>query len=238
MRRNVARGRSPLLDAVKKGDATTVRALLKQRPNVNARAADGSTALHWAAHLDNLEIANALIRAGATVNVANDAGATPLWLATENGSAAMVGRLLLAGAEPNTGLPSGETPLMTASRAGSAEAVQLLLRRGANPNASESWRQQTALMWAVAHQDTDVVRALVEGHADIHAKSKAWWELTNPSGDADGSGVMWVLEGGYTPLLFAARDGDLRPTEGAVSRGSKRQRRRGVRRQCVGRCAV
>lgn len=210
----------PLLDAVRKGDATAVRALLKQRPNVNARAADGSTALHWAAHLDNLEIADALIRAGATVNVANDAGATPLWLATENGSAAMVGRLLLAGAEPNTGLPSGETPVMTASRAGSAAAVQLLLRRGANPNASESWRQQTALMWAVSHQHTDVVRALVEGRADIHAKSKAWWELTNPSGDADGSSVMWVLEGGYTPLLFAARDGDLESAKVLLAAGA------------------
>ena len=199
----------PLVEAVRKGDAAAVRVLLKQGTNVNARSADGSTALHWAAHLDNLETADALIRAGATVNLANDAGATPLWLATENGSAAMVGRLLQAGADPNTGLPSGETPLMAASRAGSSQAVQLLLRRGANPNARESWREQTALMWAVSHQQTDVVGALLEGHADIHAKSKAWYELTNPSGDADGSGVMWVLQGGYTPLLFAARDGDL-----------------------------
>jgi ankyrin repeat protein len=211
---------SPLVEAVKKGDTASVRALLKQRTNVNAREADGSTALHWAAHLDNLETADALIRAGATVNPANDAGATPLWLATENGSAAMVGRLLQAGADPNTALPSGETPLMTASRAGSIQAVQLLLRRGANPNAKENWREQTALMWAVAHQHTDVVRALIEGHADIHAKSKAWYELTNPSGDADGSGVMWVLQGGYTPLLFAARDGDLESARVLLAAGA------------------
>src|SRR5712691_4739843 len=72
----------PLVEAVKRGDAAAVRALLKQGTNVNLRAADGSTALHWAAHLDNLETADALIRAGATVNLANDAGATPLWLAT------------------------------------------------------------------------------------------------------------------------------------------------------------
>ena len=211
---------SPLVEAVKKGDAASVRALLKQKTNVNAREADGSTALHWAAHLDNLETADALIRAGATVNSANDAGATPLWLATENGSAAMVARLLQAGADPNTGLPSGETPLMAASRAGSIQAVQLLLRRGANPNAKENWREQTALMWAVAHQHTDVVSALIEGHADIHAKSKAWYELTNPSGDADGSGVMWVLQGGYTPLLFAARDGDLESAKVLLAAGA------------------
>ena len=210
----------PLVDAVKKGDAAVVRALLRQGTNVNAQEADGSTALHWAAHLDDLETADALIRASAAVNVVNDAGATPLWLATENGSAVMVGRLLEAGADPNAGLPSGETPLMAASRAGSTQSVQLLLRRGANPNAKESWREQTALMWAVAHQFTDVVRALIEGHADIHARSKAWYELTNPSGDADGSGVMWVLQGGYTPLLFAARDGDVESAQILVAAGA------------------
>src|SRR5262245_5974043 len=210
----------PLVEAAKKDDIAAVRTQLKQGTNANARGADGSTALHWAAHLDNLEAADALIRAGATANVVNDSGATPLWLATENGSARMVGRLLQAGANPNTPLPSGETPLMTASRAGSVQAVQLLLRRGANPNAKESWREQTALMWAVAHQHTDVVRALIEGHADIRAKSKAWYELTNPSGDADGSSVMWVLQGGYTPLMFAARDGDLESAKVLLAAGS------------------
>jgi ankyrin repeat protein len=210
----------PLVEAVKKGDAAAVRAVLKQGTNVNAREADGSTALHWAAHLDNLDTADALIRAGAAVNAVNDAGATPLWLATDNGSAAMVARLLQAGANPNTGLPSGETPLMAAARAGSTQSVQVLLRRGADPNAREHWREQTALMWAVAHDSTDVVRALIEGHADIHAKSKAWYELTNPSGDADGSSVMWVLQGGYTPLLFAARDGDLESAAALVAAGA------------------
>jgi len=210
----------PLVEAAKKDDVTAVRAQLKQGTNANARGADGSTALHWAAHLDNLEAADALIRAGATANVVNDSGATPLWLATENGSARMVGRLLQAGANPNTPLPSGETPLMAASRAGGVQTVQLLLRRGANPNAKESWREQTALMWAVAQQHTDVVRALIEGHADIHAKSKAWYELTNPSGDADGSSVMWVLQGGYTPLMFAARDGDLESAKVLLAAGA------------------
>ena len=40
----------PLTDAVKQHDLDTVRALLQQHVDVNASEADGSTALHWAAH--------------------------------------------------------------------------------------------------------------------------------------------------------------------------------------------
>jgi len=87
-----------LIQAVKSQDADVVRALLKQRVDVNAAQGDGSTALHWAADLDNLAIADVLIHAGAPVNAANDLGATPLYLACRNRSAQMVDRLLAAGA--------------------------------------------------------------------------------------------------------------------------------------------
>src|SRR5438309_1586847 len=39
-----------LVDAAKKRQKAEVRALLKQRVDVNAMQADGATALHWAAH--------------------------------------------------------------------------------------------------------------------------------------------------------------------------------------------
>ena len=43
----------PLVEAVKEGQIETVRALLAKRVDPNAAEADGTTALHWAAHLDN-----------------------------------------------------------------------------------------------------------------------------------------------------------------------------------------
>ena len=49
---------SPLIDAVKKQDVQSVRALLKQKANVNATEADGFTALHWAAQRDNRSSSN------------------------------------------------------------------------------------------------------------------------------------------------------------------------------------
>src|SRR5262245_62827342 len=46
-----------LIEAVKNRDTAQVRALLEQRPStidVNATQGDGATALHWAAHRDDL----------------------------------------------------------------------------------------------------------------------------------------------------------------------------------------
>ena len=61
----------PLVDAVKKADMAAVHALLQQPVDVNAAEPDGTTALHWAVHQDDLETTDLLIRAGATVTAAN-----------------------------------------------------------------------------------------------------------------------------------------------------------------------
>ena len=106
-----------------------MRALLKQRADVNAAQGDGATALHWASHLDDLAAADLLIRAGANVNAANDIGVTPLYLACTNRNGRMVARLVTAGANPNAVLLSGETVLMDCARTGDLDAVKALLAR-------------------------------------------------------------------------------------------------------------
>ena len=67
-------------------DKAALRALIKQKADVNAVMPDGATALHWAAHWDDLESASLLLKAGANVNAKNDYEVTPLALAVENGS--------------------------------------------------------------------------------------------------------------------------------------------------------
>src|SRR5262249_2749437 len=116
-----------LVQAVKTRNESAVRELVRRRVDVNAMAADGVTALHWAAHRDELGIANWLLSAGAVVNVRNDFGVTPLWLAALNGSPTMVRLLLRAKADANAALPSGETALMTAARTGNPDVVAELL---------------------------------------------------------------------------------------------------------------
>ena len=70
-----------LLEAVKNGDKEVVQNLLKQHVDVDTSQEDGTTALAWAAHRDDLDMAELLIRASANVNAANDYGVTPLSLA-------------------------------------------------------------------------------------------------------------------------------------------------------------
>ena len=176
-----------LVEAVKQGDKKAVGLLLNTNGDVDASEADGATPLAWAVHWDDMETADLLIRAGAHVNKANEYGVTPLSLACTNRNAPMVEMLLKAGADPNTALISGETVLMTCAHTGAVDAVKFLLAYGANVNASETWRGQTSLMWAVAERHSDVASTLIKHGAEVHVRSK----------------------GGFTPLLFAAQQGDV-----------------------------
>src|SRR5271166_3179512 len=80
-----------LADAAEQGDREAVRSLLKQKADVNGAQGDGSTALHWAAYKDDLEMAKLLLAAGANVKAATRIGAiTPLFMACKNGNASVI----------------------------------------------------------------------------------------------------------------------------------------------------
>ena len=186
-----------LVDAAKNQDAQQVRTLLGSHADVNVRSEDGSTALLWIAHWNDLQTAELLVRAGADANAANDFRMTPLVQACTNGSAALVELLLNAGANPNTPAGTGETPLMTCARSGADKAVRSLLAHRADVNATEPTQNQTALMWAAAEQHPKVVQNLIEARADVTAHTTL----------------------GFTALHFAARTGDIESTQLLVNAG-------------------
>jgi ankyrin repeat protein len=211
-----------LADAVMRAERETVRSLLQQKIDVNAAQADGTTALHWAVRRDDLETAQLLIRAGASVAVPTRYGVTPLYLASVNGNAVMIDALLRGGADPNSANPGGETVLMTAARTGKVDAVKLLIDRGAAVNAKETVRGQTALMWAVLENHPDVVQLLLAKGADINAQTNVSVpdgttglpQATSGDIGAHGPGIYRSRavpspSGAMTPLLFAAREGNL-----------------------------
>ena len=69
-----AHAASLIADAAQKSDRATLRKLVKQHADVNAAQADGMTALHWAAYLDDLESAKLLVtaKANAQAMLGND----------------------------------------------------------------------------------------------------------------------------------------------------------------------
>lgn len=180
-----ATAQTALLDAVRQGDAASVRKLALTRSDIDRPEPDGTTPLHWAARRNDLVSVEALLAAGADVRRPNRYGVTPLGIACGNGASEVVRLLLDKGADPNGANPEGETPLMAAARAGALMAVEALLARGADVNARETWRGQTALMWAAVEGHTAVARALIDAGASVATRSTA----------------------GFTALLFAARHG-------------------------------
>jgi ankyrin repeat protein len=187
-----------LIEAVKRGDAAAVRALVKSRVDVNATAADGSTALHWAVQRDDLPLVQLLVGAGASAVATTRYNITPLYLAALNGNTAIMGRLLDAGADANGTAHEGQTMVMTAALSGKADAVRLLLTRGARVDDKDPYKGQTALMWAAAEGHTAAAALLIEAGADVRAKSS----------------------GGFTPLLFAVRNAHLETARTLVARGA------------------
>ena len=226
-----------LVDAVKARDFKTAQSLLHEKVDVNTTQPDGSSALAWAAHWDDLNTADILIRADADANIANDYGITPLMLACTNGSSNLVQKLLEARANPNAAQWMGITPLMICSRSGSVEAAKFLLTHGANVNAKDIRRGQTALMWAASRQHVEVARLLTEYGADANAKTQIPNDFTqrqfitygvqrrDPTRpdkirendvhpDPTGS------SGGFTALMFAARQGDVDMARVLVAAGA------------------
>jgi ankyrin repeat protein len=217
-----------LLEAVKRQDATEIAALVKSRVDVNAPHPDGTTALHWASYHDDVRTVETLIRAGANVNATTDTGITPLWISCNtNASVAIVRQLLEAGANPNLAPNTGETPLMWCARAGAVESVKALVAHGAKVDAREKSSGQTALMWAAAARHPEVVKTLVEVGADLRARTTVTSELvyrgfryiTAPPAHAEGI-IDHAKRGGFTPLLFAAQQGDRQSAEVLLAAGA------------------
>jgi ankyrin repeat protein len=194
-----AAGESPLVDAAKRDDGATVRALIAKRANVNEQSRDGSTALLWAAYHGDVALTRALIAAGAKPNVANKYGITPLLQASRTGADQIVQALLRAGADPALAHPEGETALMAAAFAGSLNTVRLLLEANADVNAVDSYQKQTALMRAAAEGHVDVIQALLDAKADPNKKAHVTGLEERKHADH--------ATGGFTALMFAARNG-------------------------------
>jgi ankyrin repeat protein len=214
---------SALADAAMNRDAATVRALLAQGADANAPGAYGTPPLHWAVRVEDRALAGLLLDAGADPNARTAQGVAPLHLAIANRDLATVELLLAAGADAKSPDRAAETPLMLAARAGDITIAARLIAAGAPVDAREAEHAQTALMIAARDGHADFVRLLLAEGADVNAQTRAGavpsFRLPGENAGSKGVGIVrggWPdhgmrapVPGAKTPLLYAARRGDL-----------------------------
>ena len=206
-----------LLEAAEAGNRTAALAALEAGGHVDARAPDGTTALIWAAYNGDAELAERLLAAGADPDAQNEFGTSALTEAAIAGYTDVIAALLKGGATADLANPEGETPLMAIARTGNVEAATLLLDAGADVNAIELWGRQSALMWAAAQQQPEMIGFLISRGADVDARGAVRnWErkvIKEPR-------PKDMNQGGFTPLLYAAREGCIECARELVAGGA------------------
>jgi ankyrin repeat protein len=193
-----------LFAALHAEDPETALYALAQGADPRATEPDGTTPLHYAAHQADIRLVEALLKAKVDPNARNEFGATPLAEAATTGDAAVIGLLLKAGADVESANPEGQTALMVVARTGRVDAAKLLLRHGADVNAKEQWGGQNALMWASAQGHPEMIRLLLKAGADPNSRGaiRDWQRRVTSEPRPKG-----MNRGGFTPLLYAAREG-------------------------------
>lgn len=207
----------------------------KPGQNLDAVSTEGSTALHFAIDAGEAGVVKALLDAGIDIATTNLAGVSPLQLAVTGGDTAAVRLLLAKGADAKARDEAKETLLMLAARFGDGDMARALLARGADPDYIEPQFDQDALMIAVRSGNAPVVAALIEAGAALDHRTPPGPEpVTRAPGAGGGStgegmvrsgvppeGQRLAGVGGMTPLLYAARDGELEAARLLVKAGAQ-----------------
>ena len=174
-----------------------------------------------AAKLGDLQRARELVTAGAPVDVADLRGYTPLMWASGTGSIDLTRYLLDSGARIEIRADDGATALFLAAANGSTEVVRMLLARGANPALARD---------GLTPRQTAVARGQTETAAALEAAETLGGQLLQAASDGQGVAVRQLLargapanvadSAGVSPLMFAARNGDLGMLQFLLSRGA------------------
>ncbi len=180
-----------LFDAIQAGDGGKVNELLAKEPSLkDARTKDGVHAAVFALYLGRKEIADTILARDPTLD---------LHAAATVGDFRRVQEIVEENpTSVHTYSPDGFPPLGLAAYMGHADIVEYLISAGANVNqAGRNPGKFTALTGAVAHSHYRVAKILVEAGAEVN----------------------YGYEGGSTPVLEAAQNGDIEILELLVSHG-------------------
>lgn len=209
---------TPLMAAARGGNAATLPVILARKPDLEARAENGFTALIYAAegNTGTPEVIDMLAKAGADLDARDKDGSTALMIGSRLKHAARVERLVELGADVSAVNNRGETALMYACASGDPESALALLNGGADPNRSTA-TGLTPLMLAVQFGEPICIRLLISRGADVNARSVEGWTpllLARSTSSAEpvidaGADLEASTVEGWTAAHFAANDADL-----------------------------
>jgi uncharacterized protein len=135
----------------------------------------------------------------AALAACRDGPPTPLTRAAGTGDARQVEALLARGVNPDEFDGAGGTALMAAAREGRIDAMRVLIKAGADVNRRDrSFTRWTPLVHAIHKRQDAAARLLLDSGAEVDA----------------------AMQGGATPLIFAAAYGETAIVEELLSRGA------------------
>ncbi|HKS26489.1 MAG TPA: ankyrin repeat domain-containing protein [Pyrinomonadaceae bacterium] len=195
----------PLIEAAYEGNTVQVQSLIEEGADVNERDASGRTALMIAANRGHTYVVQLLLERGADANVTDNKGTTAMQAAESRGFQRIVSMLKKFSAAP------GQTENSSALK--SQAQARLSLHR------------------AVDEGDFAALKSLIEGGADVNARSSDEWTplmLATIKGHTEM--VKALLENGadtnarnrkgWTALMFAVSMSDADTTRILLSAGA------------------
>lgn len=185
------------------------------RSAIDARTLNsGWTALFAACHQGHCDVARLLLSHDASISVVNNNGSSPLLAVSSIGNLEIL-NLLVAHCQShcidrseflsviNQANKKGETPLYGAAVGKHTAIAQTLINAGANVNLTESVFGFSALSVAASNGQTEMVRALLAGGANINHQDKEGWTPVNTAavkGILEMTCVLW-----YWLTVFVAQ---------------------------------
>ena len=193
---------------VSKGAEVNARSLVNDwerqvtaEPRSQARPAGGFTPLLYAARRGCLDCARALVEGGADVNLADPYGVTPLLMATQNFSFDTAAYLLSKGANPNRWDSAGRSPLYAAVDLNTIPFGG----RADRPSLDDT-------------PSLELIRLLLAAGANPNLQLKLMPPYRSLRDDRGADNMLAI---GATPLLRAAKAGDLPAMKLLLAAGAK-----------------